>query len=94
VRVGPVPIGWRTLIAVWDPQRRFVDLQETGPYRCWWHEHTFRADGTRTIMEDHVYYAAPFGILGQIANRLLIMPTLRQVFRYRGDVIRLRFGTR
>ena len=94
LRVGPVPIGWRTLIAVWDPQRRFVDLQETGPYRCWWHEHTFRADGTRTIMEDHVYYAAPFGILGQIANRLLIMPTLRQVFRYRGAVIRLRFGTR
>ena len=72
--------------------RSFVDLQEAGPYSLWWHEHTFQADGERTIMADRVYYAPPLGILGRLANRLFIVPTLRKIFQYRGDVIRLRFG--
>lgn len=92
LRVGPVPIRWRTRIADWDPPQGFIDLQESGPYRCWWHEHTFSAEGNRTVMEDHVYYAAPFGVLGRLANRWLVAPKLRQIFGYRGDVIRLRFG--
>lgn len=92
VRVGGLPVRWRTRIAAWEPGRRFVDVQESGPYRFWWHEHTFRADGERTVMDDRVYYTPPFGPLGRVANRLFIGPTLRQIFRYRGDVIRLRFG--
>ena len=92
VRVGPLPVRWRTRIASWEPGRRFVDLQEAGPYRLWWHEHTFHADGERTVMEDRVFYTPPLGIFGRLANRLFIAATLRKIFRYRGDVIRLRFG--
>jgi len=92
VRVGPLPVRWRTRITTWEPGRRFADLQEKGPYRFWWHEHTFRADGPRTVMEDRVYYTPPLGFLGRLANRVFISSTLRQIFQYRGDVIRLRFG--
>ena len=92
VCVGPVSLRWRSRITRWEQDRSFVDLQEAGPYSLWWHEHTFRADGGRTIMEDRVYYRPPFGILGRLANRLFIGPTLRGIFRFRGDVIRLRFG--
>jgi len=92
LRVGPVPIHWRTRIAEWEPPHCFIDLQEWGPYRCWWHKHTFSAQGSRTVMEDHVYDAPPFGALGRLANRWFIVPRLRQIFGYRRDVIRLRFG--
>jgi uncharacterized protein (TIGR01777 family) len=92
LRVGPIPIAWTTRIVRWEPGRRFVDLQEAGPYALWWHEHAFRADAGRTRMEDRVYYTPPFGILGRLANRLFIEPSLRRIFRYRGDVIELRFG--
>jgi uncharacterized protein (TIGR01777 family) len=92
LRVGPMPIRWRTRIAEWEPPHCFIDLQELGPYRCWWHKHTFSAQGSRTVMEDHVYYAPPFGGLGRLANRWFIVPRLRQIFGYRRDVIRLRFG--
>ena len=92
VRVGGLPVRWRTRITTWEPGRRFVDLQEAGPYRVWWHEHSFEADGERTVMEDRVYYAPPLGILGRLAHRLFIGRTLRKIFQYRGDVIRLRFG--
>jgi ligand-binding SRPBCC domain-containing protein len=44
------------------------------------------------VMEDRVFYTPPLGVLGRMAHRIFIAPTLRSVFRYRGDVIRLRFG--
>jgi uncharacterized protein (TIGR01777 family) len=92
VHVGPLPVRWRTRITAWEPGQRFVDLQEVGPYRFWWHEHSFHAEGPRTVMEDRVFYAPPLGILGRMANRVFIVPTLKKIFQYRGDVIRLRFG--
>jgi ligand-binding SRPBCC domain-containing protein len=92
LRVGPVPITWRSRIVDWTPGTRFVDFQEKGPYRAWWHEHSFRAEGTSTVMEDRVCYAPPLGMLGRIVNHLFIAPMLRRIFQYRADVIRLRFG--
>jgi uncharacterized protein (TIGR01777 family) len=93
LRVGLLPVRWRTRITRWEPGRVFVDRQEIGPYKLWWHEHSFRDDGARTIMEDRVYYAPPLGVIGRLANRLFIVPALRAIFQYRSDVIRLRFGT-
>ena len=92
LRVGPMPIRWRTRIAKWEPPHCFIDVQELGPYRCWWHKHTFSAQGNRTVMEDQVYYAPPFGALGRFANHWFVVRRLRQIFGYRRDVIRLRFG--
>jgi uncharacterized protein len=93
LRVGGVPIDWRSRIVNWTPASHFADFQETGPYHCWWHEHAFRAVGPSTVMEDRVCYAPPLGVLGRLAGRVFVEPTLRRIFRYRADVIRLRFGT-
>jgi uncharacterized protein (TIGR01777 family) len=92
LRVGVLPIAWRSRIVNWRPGARFVDLQERGPYRSWWHEHAFHAEGSSTVMEDRVCYAPPFSVIGRLANRLFIAPMLRRIFQYRADVIRLRFG--
>lgn len=92
LRIGLVPMQWLTRICRWEPGRRFVDVQESGPYRLWWHEHTFRAEGDRTLMQDRVLYTPPLGIVGRICHGLVIAPMLRRIFAYRGHVIRLRFG--
>jgi uncharacterized protein (TIGR01777 family) len=92
IRLGPVPMRWRTVIETWEPGRRFVDSQAKGPYRCWWHEHRFIPDGESTIMEDQVLYKPPLGPLGWLANRLLIGRMLRRIFTYRSYVIAQRFG--
>ncbi|HKD65561.1 MAG TPA: TIGR01777 family oxidoreductase [Candidatus Binataceae bacterium] len=91
LQVGPLPMLWRTLIEVWQPQRLFIDSQEKGPYRCWWHEHHFKPDGASTLMEDRVYFAPPFGILGAAAGHFLVMPALRRIFRFRAQAMQLRF---
>lgn len=93
VRVGPLWIAWRSRIVSWVPQARFIDVQEAGPYRTWRHEHTFRASGTGTVMDDRVCYTPPLGALGRLANQLFIVPALRRIFQYRADVIGLRFGS-
>jgi uncharacterized protein (TIGR01777 family) len=91
LRVAGAPIRWRTVIEHWAPQSCFVDAQERGPYRSWWHEHHFTAEGAGTVMEDRVYYAPPLGPLGRLAQWLFVASQLRDVFGYRSQAIRLRF---
>ena len=92
IRVGPFALRWRTRIARWEPPRSFADVQESGPYRVWRHEHVFTPHGRTTTMEDRVYYAPPLGALSGVINAFVVAPRLREIFRYRAEVIRLRFG--
>lgn len=96
LKILGVPARWKTVIERWITPRHgeamFVDAQHRGPYRAWWHEHRFRARGNRTVMEDVVYYAPPFGVLGALANRLVVAAQLRRIFGFRTAAIRQRFG--
>ena len=50
---------------------RFVDEQQRGPFRRWWHEHTFTAVANgETQMTDVVEFRSPLGPLGSIADRM------------------------
>lgn len=92
IKLGPVPMPWRTIIRDWRPGACFIDSQERGPYASWWHEHTFHAEGARTRMEDRVYYAPPLGPLGAVAHVLFIRGMLRRIFGFRAFAIALRYG--
>jgi uncharacterized protein (TIGR01777 family) len=92
LRIAGIPVKWRTRIARWRPGEHFVDTQERGPYRCWWHEHHFSAAGDQTVMEDRAYFALPWGPLGALARQAFVAGQLRDVFGYRSQAIGLRFG--
>jgi ligand-binding SRPBCC domain-containing protein len=84
LRLRGVPIRWDTLIAGWDPPRRFVDLQVRGPYRLWHHAHELEPLGAgRTLMRDTVRYAIGFGPLGALAHRLWVRRELEAIFDFR-----------
>lgn len=88
LRLHRVPVRWRTRITVWEPPRRFVDMQIKGPYSLWEHTHTFEEVGPgATIIRDHVRYSIPFGPLGELADRLLVQRDLKQIFDYRRDAV-------
>ena len=93
IGLGPFPMRWRTRIESFEHDSGFVDSQLQGPYRSWWHEHRFESEGARTRMVDAVYYSPPFGVLGRLVHWLFIGRTLRRIFAYRNQVVRLRFGT-
>jgi ligand-binding SRPBCC domain-containing protein len=92
IRVGPVPLRWRTVIRRWSPPSGFVDEQERGPYALWQHEHILSAEGARTRMIDRVSYVVPLGAVGRLANVLVVQSTLRSIFAYRADAIRRLFS--
>jgi len=61
----------------------FVDEQRLGPYKLWYHYHELKSTEEGCIMYDKVYYKPPFGILGSIANVLMIKNMLNDIFDYR-----------
>ncbi|HEX6885534.1 MAG TPA: TIGR01777 family oxidoreductase [Planctomycetota bacterium] len=92
IRVGPLPLAWRTRFEAWSAEQRFVDVQERGPYSAWWHEHRFEARSGGTTMRDRVLYRLPLGPLGRLAHRLFVADQLGDIFAQRALAIRMRFG--
>jgi ligand-binding SRPBCC domain-containing protein len=78
-----MPIRWTTRIERWEPPTRFCDVQLHGPYRLWEHEHTFEPCDSGTRMRDVVRYALPFGVLGRLAQRMIVRSDLDAIFDYR-----------
>ena len=87
LRLHGVPIRWLARIDVWEPGRRFVDVQVRGPYRLWRHEHTFERDGRGTLVRDVVRYALPRGPLGALAHFAFVRRDLDRIFDHRHDAV-------
>ena len=84
-----LPIYWRTLINVWNPPHLFVDEQIKGPYRYWIHQHSFEAQGEKTLVRDYVRYQV-FG--GKIVHKLFVEPDLVKIFSYRQEKLLEKFS--
>lgn len=74
---------WVTEITHVKEGQYFVDEQRIGPYKLWHHQHIIEPTQNGTLMKDIVSYAPPFGILGNIANVLIIKSKLEEIFTYR-----------
>ena len=87
-----VPFQWKTKIVEWEPNARFTDNQERGPYLLWRHTHAFESSGNATLMTDHLEYAIPGGIVEPIIYRLFVGPQVKRIFAYRTQAILEVFG--
>ena len=85
LKLHGIPIKWRTEICVWEAPFRFVDQQLNGPYKRWYHEHTFEEIDGKTKVCDNVHYI-PRG--GSLIHKFLVKPDLEKIFRFRQDRLR------
>lgn len=99
IKIRGVPVRWRTRIAVWEPPHRFVDEQIKGPYRRWWHEHTFEerpcapgSNHAEVLAKDRVEYAVPGGPLEPIVHALFVKNDVRRIFAFRQEALRKLFA--
>lgn len=67
----------------YDPPRRLVDQQREGPFAFWRQTRIFTPIAGGSRLTDIVEYEVPFGILGRIADLLIIAPRVRSMFEYR-----------
>jgi ligand-binding SRPBCC domain-containing protein len=83
IRLFGVPFSWLTEITCWEPGRRFVDEQISGPFHTWIHEHRFEpVSDASTRIRDEVHYALPFEPIGRMAHPL-VRARLDRIFEYR-----------
>ncbi|ALE06134.1 cyclase [Arthrobacter sp. ERGS1:01] len=61
-----------SVISALDAPHRFVDHQVRGPFKAFHHEHLFAAANGVTTMTDTITFTAPFGIVGRLAERLVL----------------------
>lgn len=92
LRVHRIPISWRTRIARWEPPFCFADQQERGPYRHWFHTHTFDAVDGGTVLGDCVEFAVYGGPFAPLISRWFVEGDIRKIFSYRAEQIAKRFG--
>lgn len=89
LRIRGLPLRWRSEITAWQPPHRFVDEQRRGPYRFWWHEHTFEARDGGTLARDRVRYAV-WG--GALIEKLFVRRDVEGIFDFRGQTLKHLFA--
>ena len=89
MRLGskPLSVRWVAVHRGYEDGRRFVDVQESGPFAGWVHEHHFEdtAPG-RSVVVDRIDYTLPFGAIGELAMGAFTRRRLERMFRHRGRV--------
>jgi ligand-binding SRPBCC domain-containing protein len=94
-KVKPLPgikTNWVTEITQVREGEYFVDEQRVGPYRIWHHQHILDDHEVGILMKDLITYLPPLGLLGAIANRLVIRGKLEEIFAFRENAIMDVFG--
>lgn len=90
MRLGtpPFSVHWVAVHRGYEEGRRFVDVQESGPFARWAHAHVFEDAGPgRSVLVDRIDYALPFGAAGEFFGGAFVRASLSRLFRYRGAVV-------
>jgi ligand-binding SRPBCC domain-containing protein len=71
-----------------EPPHVFVDEGTTGPLGEFRHVHQFITEGGGTLMVDTFEYELPSGVLGRLANRIVVEAYLRRLLIERAVYLR------
>ena len=72
----------------WVYAERFTDVQISGPFKSWVHEHLFERDGRdRSVMHDRITYELPLGALGRLLGGGTARRRIDQTFTWRHNTL-------
>jgi len=86
-----IPIYWETEIIKVEKCNQFIDIQTKGPFKFWKHTHTFIEKGNGVLMIDTIEYELPFGFLGDLVHKPLVLKNLLELFEYRRKICEEKF---
>jgi len=75
-------------ITAFDPPRYFQDTMQRGAFRSFVHDHYFIAENGGTRMVDDLEFVAPLGVLGRVAEWLVLKKYLTRLLATRAEVIK------
>jgi ligand-binding SRPBCC domain-containing protein len=86
-----IPMAWLSEVSHCDEPKRFVYQQRIGPFKFWSHEVCLTETQNGIRLEDIMFYAMPFGWLGESINRWLIADRLERIFDTRRDYLQAKW---
>ncbi len=90
IKRGPFRFHWRIVHQPLESGLGFIDIQESGPFSGWRHEHLFDDDRVGgSWLEDRITYQLPFGALGDRLLGRRVERQLDQLFAFRHRQTRL-----
>ncbi|HEX7151901.1 MAG TPA: SRPBCC family protein [Thermoanaerobaculia bacterium] len=75
-------------ITAFEAPRYFQDSMQRGAFRSFVHDHFFEPSGEGTAMRDVLLFAAPLGVLGRIAETLVLRRYMQRLLVDRAAVIK------
>ncbi len=83
--------GWKfgfpqmheTLITRFEPPHFFQDTMGRGRFRRFQHDHNLAALDGYTVLSDKVRFSMPFGFLGRLVGRYVMVPYISRTLRRR-----------
>jgi ligand-binding SRPBCC domain-containing protein len=85
---GLIPSRWVAEHTRYEPPKMFEDIQVSGPFSKWRHQHIVLPHADGATLRDEIEYEPPMSFLGELAAPLLIVPKLEKMFDYRHEVTR------
>ena len=76
-------------ITQYHPPTFFQDVMTDGLFKSFEHNHRFDEQNGTTVMHDELKFSAPLGVLGLIAERLVLRNYLTQFLRERNNFVKL-----
>jgi uncharacterized protein (TIGR01777 family) len=87
--LGPVGITWRALHEAPHGYRGFRDVQASGPFNRWEHDHMFESSSSETTrLVDRVSYRLPLWPVAQPVAGWAVRSMIERMFAYRHEVTR------
>jgi uncharacterized protein len=86
---GPIHTTWLVKHSDYVEGKQFRDSQIKGLFSSWTHTHLFNSfENSSSILDDHIEYSLPGGMLGETIASPLINKKLNQMFDYRHRLTR------
>ncbi|EMI58289.1 TIGR01777 family oxidoreductase [Rhodopirellula sallentina] len=84
-----VPLRWHARHTRYEPPTLFADVQDSGPFAFWHHQHRFvgTAPGASRLTDD-VAYQVPMSGVGELFGGSMVRRKLESMFAYRHRVTR------
>lgn len=83
---GLIPVKWIAEHTKYEPPRMFEDVQISGPFASWRHQHIIIPHENGAILRDEIEFEPPMWIFGRLVAPFAILPKLEKMFDYRHKI--------
>lgn len=84
MQAGIIPVTWVAEHTEYTPGKSFTDMQVSGPFAYWKHQHIVVPLGeNRAELLDRIYFRLPLGTIGQYLGVNAVKRKLASTFRFR-----------